>query len=135
MKRSVVCDCAHRIPGSENAGAAAAARNSERRETSIKDSSDAKRSSGYAIGAALSGGCFVSLEIRRDRLAGCDPQIGAGFGVGEKLPQQTQSHRTTAALRMQHGRNQRAPIPGLVEFVLPDREHVLPGKDRPRAEP
>ncbi len=38
IKRSVVCDCARRIPGSDNAGATAAAFNSERRETSIEDS-------------------------------------------------------------------------------------------------
>ena len=40
MNRSVVCDCARRIPGSDNAGAAAAALSSERRETSIDDSQD-----------------------------------------------------------------------------------------------
>src|SRR5882672_3410247 len=129
MKRSVVCDCARRIPGSDKAGAAAAARNSERRETSIKDSWDIRSAWLSAAGG------FVLAVVRRDRLAGCDPQIGAGFGVGEKLPQQTKPHRTTAALRMQHGGDQRTPIPGLVEFILPDREHVLPGKDRPRAEP
>src|ERR1700682_3296855 len=128
MKRSVVCDCARRIPGSDNAGAAAAAFNSKRRETSIDNSWD-------IWSARLSaGGCFVTSEIRRDRLSGRDPQIGARFGIGEKFPQQTKPHRTTAALRVQHGRDHRSPIPDLVEFILPDREHVLLGKDRPWAE-
>src|ERR1700736_1151683 len=90
-------------------------------------------SSGLCIGAAR-GSSLVASEIRRDCLAGGDPQIGAGFGVGEKFPQQTQPHWTTAALRMQHGGHHRAPVPDFVEFILPDREHVLLWKDRPRAE-
>src|SRR5229473_1739878 len=89
-------------------------------------------SPGFAIGAAL--GCFMTLEILSDCLSCCDPQIGAGFGVGEKFPQQAEPHGTTAALRMQDGGHHRAPIPNLVQLILPEREHVLLGKDRPRAE-
>src|SRR5438445_582730 len=61
MKRSVVCDCARRIPGSDNAGAAAAARNSERRETSIKDPWDIRSALLSAAGRFVLG----ELTVRR----------------------------------------------------------------------
>src|SRR5260370_36539795 len=35
---------------------------------------------------------------------------------------------------MQDGSDHRTPVPNLVQFILPDREHVLLGKDRPWAE-
>src|SRR3954466_5695808 len=83
--------------------------------------------------SAVSG--FVAQEVFRDLLAGRDPHVRAGFRIGQEFAQQTQPHRTAAALRMQHGRHHRAPISGFVEFVLPDREHVLLGEDRAGAEP
>ena len=48
-----------------------------------------------------------------------DPDIAAVLRVEEEFAQQPQSHRPPADLRMQDGRDHRAPIPDLVELVRP----------------
>jgi len=107
MNRSVVCCSCAQDAGNESIGATAAAATAN---DGKRASSAARRScsSGHAIGPAPGNGGLVLAEFARNRLSGRDPKVGAGFRVGEKLPQQAKPHRTAAALWMQDRGDQRA---------------------------
>ena len=67
-------------------------------------------------------------------LSRCQPYVAEAARAGDEISEDAEAHRAPRHLRMQHHRNETAPFSGLIEFAIPDRENMLLGEHRSRAE-